>query len=105
MHMKSVGLVNLTSKPTRLCRKKRTTAGFVLSRILGLSSPSSSQGFSGGRRLSTIFYSVDTALHRPIRRLLRPDPEARVAVRTGIPRHHRGADAWITAPEGKRLDT
>src|SRR5262249_8352718 len=49
------GIVNFTSKTIHLCRKKSTTAGFVLPRTLGFSPPAYSQLSSRGRRLSGIF--------------------------------------------------
>src|SRR5712691_5647849 len=55
----SVGRVTLTSKTLHLCRKKCTTAGFVLLRTLGFSPPACYQLSSRGRRVSVIFLSVD----------------------------------------------
>jgi hypothetical protein len=54
-------MVNVTSKPPRLYRKKSTTADGVLARILGCSPPHYSQCSSRGRRLSALVHAVDHA--------------------------------------------
>src|SRR5712692_9154623 len=73
-------MVNFTSKTLHVCRKKCTTAGYVLPRILGFSPPACYHLSSWRRCWSVIFLYVDHA----------PDSSSPAALGGAAPRPQSG---------------